>query len=427
MRVLGTCLRRLTTEEAWSVQLNPWQNHLLQHYERLAPFPLTATTQEEIIDVIWGPEWPVILDLRTKSRHFTIYDLAILSRDLGLDVHRIKAELRKLQTDEHPLRMMTVQSVCRELERAGKRVLALAGMEGEVLERPGMVRLGQWGDLPMEGIREPVGTSKDDPPPSGRPRCDEKVYNRHAENLLRFGEDTKSRSVDHSHMARTKLFYSVPSVESTRRPDSIRFPSRHQTRHPDRLPTHHPRTKTSIGNNRPLKHPYVPLPYPLLRSYITLLPVQPIPLPHTQSISLHHHHSLPRRSRQASLSRCGKSRRGRGDGLSVGKMWSSWGRARRRVVSLIASLGLGGSLSRWRCEAVRQGKPATPVYSPVLQEYDSQPTDRVIPLTQLAASRVATVTSVPRRTPPVGAEAPDADSEMAKVDAVEPEGEYPTR
>ncbi|KAJ9098519.1 hypothetical protein QFC20_005946 [Naganishia adeliensis] len=180
MVLLGSAMQRLPAEER--IALNPWQQHLLQHFHRLAPFPLSTTTQDEIITAIWGPAWSATLDLRTRSRHFEVYDLALLSRDLGIGLERVRSELRSVQRDEEGLRMLSVQTV-----DMGGKVLAMEGMEEGKTERPGMVALVRWGDLPTGRTLAGEGFTS-----SGRPAVEEKTYTRHAETLIRFGKTKRT-------------------------------------------------------------------------------------------------------------------------------------------------------------------------------------------------------------------------------------------
>lgn len=185
MVLLGSAMQRLPAEER--IALNPWQQHLLQHFQQLAPFPPSTTTQDEIITAIWGPAWSSTLDLRTRSRHFEVYDLALLSRDLGIGLERVRSELRSVQRDEEGLRMLSVQTVVRDFRTWAGKVLAMEGMEEGKTERPGMVALERWGDLPTgRTLSWERFTS------SGRPAVEEKTYTRHAETLIRFGKTKRT-------------------------------------------------------------------------------------------------------------------------------------------------------------------------------------------------------------------------------------------
>jgi hypothetical protein len=44
-------------EKHYKVKLNPWQQHLLHHFETLAPFPTWMTAEEDLFALMWGEEW----------------------------------------------------------------------------------------------------------------------------------------------------------------------------------------------------------------------------------------------------------------------------------------------------------------------------------------------------------------------------------
>lgn len=207
------------------IALNPWQQHLLQHFERLAPFPLSTMTQDEIINYIWGPAWSATLDLRTRSRHFEVYDLARLSRDLGISLERVRSELRNVQRDEQGLRMLSVQTVVRALREWTGKVLSLEGMEEGKTERPGMVALERWGDL-STGKPEGEGLTA-----SGRPAVEEKTCKRHEETLIRFGDKSKRVPLPFSTTSTNRRNSDTPTTADNDRQTDVREASdveRHQ-------------------------------------------------------------------------------------------------------------------------------------------------------------------------------------------------------
>lgn len=183
------CLRHVVRRTPEPISLNPSHAHLLRHRELLAPFPLAATTQDEIISHIWGPAWSSVLDLRTRSRHFEVWELACLSQDLGISLEAVRREVRSVQRDEEGLRMLTVQTAVRHLREVSKKVLAMEGMDEGKTERPGIVELKSWGDLAAGKI-----SGADMFTPSGRKVVEEKMYARHAGTLVRFGDTSKRTS-----------------------------------------------------------------------------------------------------------------------------------------------------------------------------------------------------------------------------------------
>lgn len=190
MRALRAVVGRLQSEDHWEAVINPWQAHLLHSFQRLAPFPVGTRTQGEVCDATWGKDWPTTLGIRPNARHFPVYELARMSQELGISLREIRDELRRVQTQGNGSYLRTVHQICDEFRDIADRVLRMAGrpVVGQGRQRPPMVALRRWEDLPVLGTFDPQA---EDFQPSGRPVVDERMYERKEKMLIRFGEDVQ--------------------------------------------------------------------------------------------------------------------------------------------------------------------------------------------------------------------------------------------
>ncbi|KAJ9095334.1 hypothetical protein QFC21_005700 [Naganishia friedmannii] len=187
----------------WTVVLNPWQSHLLQHYERLAPFPTSATSQEEVMEEIWGREWPLVIQLRTRSRHHKIYELATWCLTLGITLTQLTIDLKPHLTDEGIVQMFAVELTRQKYQHLSTKLLHLATSQEntESLDRPKMVELISWGQLgrryqpPAFLFHRPSHLNRSSAafdemfPPSGLRTCDESEYLEREALFVRFGDE----------------------------------------------------------------------------------------------------------------------------------------------------------------------------------------------------------------------------------------------
>ncbi|KAJ9119279.1 hypothetical protein QFC24_005750 [Naganishia onofrii] len=192
----------------WTATLNPWQSHLIQHYERLAPFPLSASSEEEVIEEIWGREWPLVIQLRTRSRHHKIYELATWCRTLGINLTQLATDLRPHLTEEGIVQMFAVNLMRQQYQHLSNKILRLATSQGgiESLDRPKMVELISWDQLGQRNqpaaflFRRPSHLNRGSAafeemfPPSGLRKCNEAEYLEREAQFVSFGEDDDRRS-----------------------------------------------------------------------------------------------------------------------------------------------------------------------------------------------------------------------------------------
>ncbi|KAJ9107132.1 hypothetical protein QFC19_002792 [Naganishia cerealis] len=218
MFILRCVLQFLATHTArpWCPTINPWQSHLLQHYERLSPFPVSTTSEDGVISEVLGPEWTSRIQLRTHSRQYKMYDLASWSRTLGLTLSQVAADLEtylvperaipwspNYREENNDVRLHTVQSLCGRYYELSAKILTLVRCrEGtEHLEKPPMVALNSWYGLgERDELYEPSflyerpsrlnrssAAFEDMFPPSGLPQCNETVYLEREKELIPFG------------------------------------------------------------------------------------------------------------------------------------------------------------------------------------------------------------------------------------------------
>lgn len=187
----------------WTATLNPWQSHLIQHYERLAPFPLSASSEEEVIEEIWGREWPLVIQLRTRSRHHKIYELATWCRTLGITLTQLATDLRPHLTEEGIVQMFAVNLMRQQYQHLSNKILRLATSQGgiESLDRPKMVELISWDQLGRRNqpaaflFQRPFHLNRSSAafeemfPPSGLRKCNEAEYLEREAQFVPFGED----------------------------------------------------------------------------------------------------------------------------------------------------------------------------------------------------------------------------------------------
>jgi hypothetical protein len=71
-------------EKHYKVKLNPWQQHLLHHFETLAPFPTWMTEEEDLFALMWGEQWHGDLELQQNYNFLNLPRLTTYARDFGL-------------------------------------------------------------------------------------------------------------------------------------------------------------------------------------------------------------------------------------------------------------------------------------------------------------------------------------------------------
>lgn len=69
---LVRCVMHALDKKGISFRLNPWSEHLLMHYEDLAPCPMNAKEEKEILEKMWGDDWEETFatDVRNKYDKF---------------------------------------------------------------------------------------------------------------------------------------------------------------------------------------------------------------------------------------------------------------------------------------------------------------------------------------------------------------------
>lgn len=210
MFILRCVLQFLATHSAhpWSAKLNPWQIHLLEHYERLAPFPTSTTSEEEVINEIWGQAWPLHIQLRARSPYHKLYELATWCCILGLTVTQLAKDLNRYLTEDGIVQMIAVELLRQKYEQISNKILRLATSQPDIesLNKPKMVELLSWDQLgqrdqpPAFLFQTPSHLNRssvafeDMFPPSGLRTCDETDYLNREARLIRFGANENRRS-----------------------------------------------------------------------------------------------------------------------------------------------------------------------------------------------------------------------------------------
>lgn len=65
------------------IQLNPWQRHLLTHFELLEPFPQDVQTDREFFTFVLRPNWEKDLNFRENATIVRFDELGHYSREFG--------------------------------------------------------------------------------------------------------------------------------------------------------------------------------------------------------------------------------------------------------------------------------------------------------------------------------------------------------
>lgn len=114
----------------YKVKLNPWQQHLLQHYEILAPFPDDTTSEAEVFALMWG-EWHKDLEIQKDYNFINLPRLTGYAREFGLSFDEIWFLIRSFQPDRKPLTPVAVNLACRAFVNVSERILRRVGADTE--------------------------------------------------------------------------------------------------------------------------------------------------------------------------------------------------------------------------------------------------------------------------------------------------------
>jgi hypothetical protein len=132
-------------ERYFKVKLSVWQEHLLQHFERLAPFPQDATTEEEVFDFMWGNTWREDLNLKLDCNFLKLPQLANHAYELGISlpqIVRLCQALQDSQDQSEPITPLTINQICKELEYVTGKIQERCNCKD--LTRPRIVKIGRY-------------------------------------------------------------------------------------------------------------------------------------------------------------------------------------------------------------------------------------------------------------------------------------------
>lgn len=122
-------------------KLNPWQEHLLLHFEMLEPFPSYMGGEDEVYSFLWGDDWKEKLDLKKGHSWGNLAVLAKWAREFGFSFAELRYFVRGFQIDLEPFAPKAVSSAEKLFKVNAERILKITGCNQETCLRPRTVKM----------------------------------------------------------------------------------------------------------------------------------------------------------------------------------------------------------------------------------------------------------------------------------------------
>ncbi|GHJ89407.1 hypothetical protein NliqN6_5809 [Naganishia liquefaciens] len=129
-------------EKHFKVKLSIWQEHLLRHFEILAPFPEGTETEEEALTFMWGETWKEKLHLQPDCNFVKLGAPAEYAYEFGYSfpqIVRLCHSVQDSQDDAEPITTLTVNALCKDFEYVWNSILKRCNTDDP--QRPRQVKI----------------------------------------------------------------------------------------------------------------------------------------------------------------------------------------------------------------------------------------------------------------------------------------------
>jgi hypothetical protein len=130
----------------FKAKLSVWQEHLLKHFELLAPFPEDVETEEEAFDFMWGTTWRTDFNLQLDCNFLKLAPTAGFAWEFGYSLPQLARSSRNLadsQDDSEPITPLTIIELSKEFEYVKDSIYRRCNFPKRKLIRPRTVTIGK--------------------------------------------------------------------------------------------------------------------------------------------------------------------------------------------------------------------------------------------------------------------------------------------